>query len=134
MAGKRSQRLLSVSDRLQRLFGLRLKQLRCSAPKKYVQKELADALGVTRTTVSNIERGRHRVFLDQVYIAASKLGIPIEELLPTLAEVFPETSISTAPDVKLDSGTTKAAEDAVRAVSEQFASQVPQASGARRRR
>jgi transcriptional regulator with XRE-family HTH domain len=134
MAGKRSPRLLFISDRLQKIFGQRLQQARRSGMKKHVQKELAEALGVSRTTVSNIERGQHRIFLDQVYIAARKLGIGIEELLPTLAEIFPETSVSTASDVAFDPGTTKAAEEVARAVSEQLASRTPHVTGTRRRR
>jgi transcriptional regulator with XRE-family HTH domain len=133
MAGKRNPRLRSISDHLQSLFGQRLRQVR-RAGKKHVQKELAEALGVSRTTVSNIERGQHRIFLDQVYIAARKLGIGIEELLPTLAEVFPEMSVSTAPDVAFDPGSTKAVEEVARAVSEQLTSRAPQVTGTRGRR
>ena|SRR3990172_5993434 len=134
MARRRNQSLLSISDRIQKLFGQRLHQARRSATKRHVQKELADALGVSRTTVSNIERGQHRIFLDQVYIAARKLGIGIEELLPTLAEVFPEMSVSTAPDVAFDPGSTKAAEEVARAVNEQLASRALHVTGIRRRR
>jgi transcriptional regulator with XRE-family HTH domain len=46
------------------------------------QQSFADALGLSRTTVSNIERGTQRVFLDQVYRAAEILGKPPTHLLP----------------------------------------------------
>jgi transcriptional regulator with XRE-family HTH domain len=49
---------------------------------------LAEVLHITRTSVSNIERGRHRVFLDQVFLAARRLGIGVTELLPDLESVF----------------------------------------------
>ena len=42
----------------------------------------AKAMGVSRTTASNIERGHQRLFLDQVYRAAEILGVAIEVLLP----------------------------------------------------
>jgi transcriptional regulator with XRE-family HTH domain len=48
------------------------------------QEVFAAAMGVSRTTVSNIECGRQRVFLDQVYRAASILGLPVADLLPPL--------------------------------------------------
>jgi transcriptional regulator with XRE-family HTH domain len=134
MARRRNQSLLSISDRIQKLFGQRLHQARRSATKRHVQKELADALGVSRTTVSNIERGQHRIFLDQVYIAARKLGIGIEELLPTPSEIFSETSVSTAPDVIFDPGSAKATEEVARVVTEQLASRAPGATGTRKRR
>ena len=134
MARKRSLANLSLSNRLQSLFGQRLKQARRSRPKKCVQEDLAKTLGVSRTTVSNIERGRHRLFLDQVYIAARELSIGVEDLLPALADVFPETSVSTAPDVAFDPGSTKAAEEVARAVSEQLASRAPHITRTRKRR
>jgi transcriptional regulator with XRE-family HTH domain len=46
------------------------------------QQSFADALGLSRTTVSNIERGIQRVFLDQVYRAAEILGKRPADLLP----------------------------------------------------
>jgi len=134
MTGKRNPKLASVSDRLQLLVGKRLQQARRLGPKKHVQKGLADALGVSRTTVSNIERGHHRIFLDQIYIAAKKLGCRVEDLLPNLNEVFPEISVSTAPDVAFDPQTAKATEEVARAVSEQLASGATLTTGTRRRR
>lgn len=123
-----------MSGRLQGLFGQKLKQTRRSNSKKLVQEDLAKALGVSRTTVSNIERGRHRVFLDQVYVAARELGVAVEVLLPPLTEVFPATEISTAHDVSFDSNTAKAAAEVARSVSERIASRAPKVIGSRKRR
>ena len=69
--------------KLQTAFGKKLKAQRrtSNAPKQEV---LADALDVTRTTISNIENGKHRVFLDQVYLAAEALGVPVTSLLPEI--------------------------------------------------
>jgi transcriptional regulator with XRE-family HTH domain len=134
MARKRSPERLSISGRLQGLFGQRLQHARRSSPNKRVQADLAKALGVSRTTVSNIERGRHRVFLDQVFVAARELGVGVEILLPGLYEVFPETSVSTAPDVSFDPNTTKVAAEVARAVSEQLASRGQKVTGTRTRR
>ncbi len=84
--------------------------------------------------MSNIERGRHRIFLDQVYLAAGELGVGVDVLLPTLAEVFSETTISTASDVPFDPRTAKAAAEVARTVSEQLASGTPKVLRALRRR
>jgi len=50
------------------------------------QDAFAEALGVSRTTASNIERGLQRLFLDQVYRAAAILDVPLHRLLPSLDE------------------------------------------------
>ena|ERR1041384_4138759 len=50
--------------------------------KRVAQDAFAKAMGVSRTTASNIERGRQRLFLDQIYRAAEILGIDVEALLP----------------------------------------------------
>lgn len=57
------------------------------------QDQLATALDVTRTSVSNIERGKHRVFLDQVYLAARALGVPVTDLLPPMEAIFPPVPV-----------------------------------------
>jgi transcriptional regulator with XRE-family HTH domain len=71
------------------------------------QQTLAADLHITRTSVSNIERGRHRIFLDQVYIAAHSLGVPLEDLLPLLSDVFPEEKVSFASDVPVSHESAK---------------------------
>jgi transcriptional regulator with XRE-family HTH domain len=86
MARKRDGSLLATSERVQAGFGSRLQQARIA--RKLSQSQLADILHITRTSVSNIERGRHRVFLDQAYLAARHLGIRVPDLLPELEDVF----------------------------------------------
>lgn len=61
-------------------FGRCLQDARADA--RMDQRSFADALGVSRTTVSNIERGTQRVFLDQVIRAAEILGKHPAELIP----------------------------------------------------
>ena len=91
-----------MSLRVQLAFGARLRAVRKrNAERRINQDDLAGALEVTRTSVSNIERGRHRIFLDQVYVAAKQLGVEVAELLPTMDEVFRET-LSTGQAMKPD--------------------------------
>lgn len=85
MARLRSPEHRVISQRVQAAFG---KRLRAQRKGRRSQDVLAEDLDVSRTSVSNIERGRHRVFLDQAYLAARALGVTLNDLLPTLDEVF----------------------------------------------
>src|SRR4051794_475801 len=89
MSKRRTAEGAAISQRVQVAFGAGLKAARKSKSERRInQDDLAEGLGVTRTSVSNIERGRHRVFLDQVYIAARQLGVEVTDLLPGMDEVF----------------------------------------------
>ncbi len=91
MARLRSPEKRGVSGRVQIAFGKRLQTLRKGGRNQH---QLAEALDVSRTTISNIERGRHRIFLDQAYLAAKALGVPLADLLPTLDEAFPAVPVA----------------------------------------
>lgn len=81
MAPPRSiSRTPETARRIAREVGQLLKATR---RKRHVaQDAFAKAMGVSRTTASNIERGRQRLFLDQVYRAAEILSVSIDKLLP----------------------------------------------------
>jgi transcriptional regulator with XRE-family HTH domain len=49
---------------------------------KLTQEELADRMGLTRTSITNIEAGRQHVVLHQLFLLASHLGVEPHELLP----------------------------------------------------
>jgi transcriptional regulator with XRE-family HTH domain len=81
MTGSRStSRTPEMARRVARDVGQRLKTAR--RERRIAQDAFAQAMGVSRTTASNIERGHQRLFLDQIYRAAEVLGVPIEVLLP----------------------------------------------------
>jgi hypothetical protein len=65
-----------------------------------------------------MERGRHRLFLDQVYVAAHELGLAITDLLPVTDEIFSADSLRTAPDDMLPPRAAQAAEKVMRSVVE----------------
>ena len=46
------------------------------------QAALASALGLARTSISNIERGDQAISLQHLYVAAAVLGTTVHELLP----------------------------------------------------
>jgi len=81
MTGSRStSRTPEMARRVAREVGQRLKTAR--RERRIAQDAFAQAMGVSRTTASNIEGGHQRLFLDQIYRAAEILGVPIDVLLP----------------------------------------------------
>ena len=65
-----------------REFGATLKRLR--KEKGWIQETFAQEMGISRTTLSNMERGVQRVFLDHAYEAARILRIPVKDILPEI--------------------------------------------------
>jgi transcriptional regulator with XRE-family HTH domain len=64
-------------------FGLMLSEIR---RKKHISQEmLADELGLSRTSITNIEKGRQPVQLYSLYVIARLLGRDVKELLPSAA-------------------------------------------------
>lgn len=103
MSRRKNPRHEVTCQRLQKAFGIRLQVARRNLERGRANQEaLAEALGITRTSISNIERGQHRVFLDQVYLAARALGIDARDLLPSMEDVFPPTSVHSAPYAGID--------------------------------
>lgn len=96
MGKRRDGPHLKVCSRLQRDFGRRLQERR--RERGVLQKNLAAAMSLTRTSVSNIERGEQRVYLDQVYQAAQFLQVDVATLLPAVEEVFQAPPIRTVTD------------------------------------
>src|SRR6267142_2329615 len=98
-------------------FGRRLKAAREARDVK--QQSLSDALLLSRTTVSNLERGTQRVFLDQVYDCAIILGADLNDLLPPVADVKSKPAVTTSPDDPL----TRDAQDMAVAMIENIKSE-----------
>jgi len=77
-------------------FGKRLKRAR--KEKGLKQLALASKLGLTRTSISNIERGEQRIFLDLAYEAAAFLGVEVAALIPPVSEVVVMPRIHSVAD------------------------------------
>lgn len=75
-----TSRTPEMARRVAREVGQRIQTAR--RDRRIAQDAFAKAMGVSRTTASNIERGHQRLFLDQVYRAAEILGVAMEVLLP----------------------------------------------------
>lgn len=65
-------------------IGKRILELRRQRPRKLSQQALADAVGISRASVVNVERGRHRVQIHVLYEIARVLGVEPRDLLPPL--------------------------------------------------
>jgi transcriptional regulator with XRE-family HTH domain len=114
VAHKRDSASYAISQRLQRAFGKKLQEAR--ACKGTLHKLLAAELGLSRTSVSNIERGTQRIFLDQVYTAAHALGEDPVALLPSIADIYDEMPVHTPPDDPLSNAAAVQARDVARTV------------------
>lgn len=68
-------------------LGGRVRAQRGSA--KMTQSELARRVGMTRTSISNIESGRQKLQIHTLYDVARALDVPPEALLPTYADPEP---------------------------------------------
>lgn len=69
-----------MEDRLYRLFGSRVRALR--EEKNVTQEELARRVDLSRTSITNIEKGRQRVLLHQMVEIAHALDAAPTELIP----------------------------------------------------
>lgn len=69
----------------------------------WTQSDLAEAIGLSRTSVTNIERGRQPILVHTLYVVALALNIPVSQFLPklnspitdlnTLAEQVPDDTM-----------------------------------------
>jgi transcriptional regulator with XRE-family HTH domain len=73
------------ADRLHRALGAQIRSLREGTDDS--QEDLADALGLSRTSVVNIEAGRQRSPLVTLYRIAKRYGVDVTTLLPPMSEV-----------------------------------------------
>ena len=65
---------------LYRQFGAQLKQARRKA--RMTQRDVAERVNLTRTSITNIESGRQHVALHQVFLLAGAIGCEVVDLLP----------------------------------------------------
>jgi transcriptional regulator with XRE-family HTH domain len=70
---------------LNRAIGLRLSQYR--REKKMSQAKLGEWLNLSRTSITNIERGHQAIQFDQLYQAALILGVEPHVFLPSIVEM-----------------------------------------------
>jgi transcriptional regulator with XRE-family HTH domain len=74
--------MVAVPDELYRGIGIRIRQER--ERRGWTQGELADRVGLGRTSMTNIEGGRQRLLVHQLWRIARALSIQARDLLPDL--------------------------------------------------
>lgn len=72
-------------DHLYKIVGSKLQQTR--EEKKLTQQQFADQVGVTRTSISNIETGKQRSPLSLLYLICKNLQIELKNILPSIEEL-----------------------------------------------
>lgn len=58
-------------------------RIRARRERTMTQAALAKAVGLSRTSITNIECGRQRLLVDQLADIASALGVPVADLIPS---------------------------------------------------
>ncbi len=108
VAKSRDGKQRDVCKRIQVVFGERFRTARRDAG--FMQKTIAVEMNLTRTTISNIERGTQRLYLDQVFHAAHILNTDVQFLLPSVADVYRAPDIRTPSDAPLSGKSAEAAQ------------------------
>lgn len=75
--------------RLFKEVGRKISQLR-AAPvggTRLTQADLAEMVGLTRTSITNIEKGNQKVPLQVLYRICEALRVPITDVMPAIADV-----------------------------------------------
>lgn len=76
-----------MDDHIYRVFGTRLKALR--EDKDVTQEELAKRVDLSRTSITNIEKGRQRIMLHQLVDLADALDAKPSDLMPAIEKPEP---------------------------------------------
>lgn len=73
--------------KLYALLGERIKRLRRMQTPEMNQEKLGQILGLTRTSITNIERGKQKLTVDALYKLCETFSVEVSALMPTLTEV-----------------------------------------------
>lgn len=66
---------------------LKLRERHPKTEKKITQKELAEAIGIKRATLTNIELGNQRTPVHVIYRICDYFGVSLEDVMPKMLEV-----------------------------------------------
>lgn len=86
---------VDIDDRLYQALGRRIRTAREAA--RFSQEELARRVGLTRTSVTNIEHGRQRIQVHVLYALARALAVDPEALLPPLHDETTPSALGEVP-------------------------------------
>jgi transcriptional regulator with XRE-family HTH domain len=80
-------------------FGRRVREARERA--ELTQAELARRAGMSRSSLANVEAGRHRILAHQVVDLADALGMPVDQLLPSRSPLIDDKELETSSTAKV---------------------------------
>lgn len=83
-------------EKLHAALGKKIRELRQSSG--LTQAELADRIAISRTSLTNVELGRQRVLVDQLYKMADVLNTRPQDLLPQPSEIIGTSTVSSAEE------------------------------------
>lgn len=83
-------------DRLYQRIGKAIHDLRQAKKPRLTQAGLAELLGVTRTSITNIEKGGQRIPLHLLYMLCAKLSVQIWDVIPMVEDVVAQLPDTTA--------------------------------------
>ena len=99
--GQRKQNsLINNRQGLYEIVGRRVREARKTS--NLTQEELASRVNMTRTSVTNIEKGRQKLLLHTLFDLAAAMKVPVVQLIPELSENQPHI------EQKLTNGLSKA--------------------------
>jgi transcriptional regulator with XRE-family HTH domain len=87
------------SKRLNTLLGDRVRLLREAQKPKMSQAQLAEILGLKRTSITNIELGKQKPTLDALYMLCEHFGLSIGDFIPEVVEVTQPSSHASSHSV-----------------------------------
>ena len=83
-------------DRLYQQIGKAIHDLRRAKKPRLTQAGLAELLGVTRTSITNIEKGTQRIPLHLLYTLCTKLSVQISDVIPVVEDVVDQLPENTS--------------------------------------
>lgn len=95
-------------------FGQRLRNARKAV--QLTQDALAERVGLSRTSITNIEQGRQHISLHKAYLLASAVGIRTSQLLPDEKSEAPNSDVLSADILRRLPGLAKEGQDWVKRI------------------
>jgi len=90
--------MVTFREALYKLLGERIRKMREESGLS--QEQIAKKIGLGRSSVSNIEGGKHQIPLSTLYQLSRSLEKEIHMILPTYNEVVEKMNASDIPDIK----------------------------------